>query len=177
MFPLLLPYYVVSPRWLILSGPRRGAYPAGGRWKKDPVTVYFARLFSVRSPQVSRIDTTDAWYLMAARDEYGNSNDTIFSTRRQGAAFDSVIRNFCIWRIGDYYHSISLCSASFASYHLPRALHTATAIHTRFNSAGARLGILHFFTFSFFHRFIPANQCLDIAKRSTMLIIGQSPCS
>lgn len=44
------------------------------------------------------------------RDEQGNSNDTISSSSLFSSPpplFTQFIRNFCIWRIGDYYHSIS----------------------------------------------------------------------
>lgn len=124
----VLPYCVVSPRWLILNDRDR-CIPRG--WKRDkekekerrkdkkkkkekkkPVTVYFARLFS---PRFVCEQIGDIWPPRWARQFKWYH----LSPASAGAAFHSDIRNFCIWRIGDYYHSISLRLPSFASYRLP----------------------------------------------------------
>lgn len=126
-----LPYCVVFPaminshvRFIVVAFIPCARARAYGKRKRErnPVTVYFARLF----PGIFDGDRHITY--LYPYDDDGNSNDSIFLPRRQGAYGYTRGTTFAY----DESKTItiqSLCSVSFACHRLPcRALHTATAV-------------------------------------------------
>lgn len=101
----VLPYCVVFPTMINSHVRSRALHsPRGEEKKKESLSQYISHDYSrVYSMEIG------ITYLYPYDDD-GNSNDSIFLSRRQGARLYArgYTRNFCIWRIEDYYHSISL---------------------------------------------------------------------